>query len=188
MSQKTRLDLAVETAAAAHQNQKRKFTDIPYISHSFSVAVLLMQYGYAEDIVIAGLLHDTVEDSFMAPEDIRHIFGSKVAGIVKRCSEPDKSDPWMVRKSHTIEALREADLDTKIVACADKLHNVRCITSDYEEIGSRVWQRFNEGQSSQEWYYRRLLESFASPPHSLEDIPLFLEFKKAVEDLFRPTA
>jgi (p)ppGpp synthase/HD superfamily hydrolase len=188
MSQKTRLDLAVEMAAAAHRNQMRKFTDIPYITHPFGVAVLLLNYGYAEDLVIAGLLHDAVEDSSLALDDIRHVFGSKVAGIVQGCSEPNKSDPWMVRKSHTIEVLREAEMDIKIVACADKLHNVRSITSDYEEIGCRIWQRFNEGQNSQEWYYRRILESFASPPNSLEDIPLFLELKKAVEELFRPTA
>ncbi|MBU2437581.1 MAG: HD domain-containing protein [Acidobacteria bacterium] len=188
MSQKTRLDLAVEMAAAAHRNQMRKFTDIPYITHPFGVAVLLLNYGYAEDLVIAGLLHDAVEDSSLAFDDIRRVFGSKVAGIVEGCSEPVKTDPWMVRKSLIIEVLREADMDTKIVACADKLHNVRSITSDYEDIGSRIWQRFNEGQNSQEWYYRRILESFASPPNSLEDIPLFLELKKAVEELFRPTA
>ncbi|MFC2158588.1 HD domain-containing protein [Acidobacteriota bacterium] len=183
---KNRIDRAVELAAIAHTGQLRKHTTLPYITHPFGVALILSQLGYDEDLIIAGLLHDTVEDSDMTIEKISEEFGAAVAEIVDGCSEPNRSDPWMVRKSHTIEFLRSAPLDTKIVACADKLHNIRSLALDYEELGEEVWERFNEDQPNQEWYYRRLVESLEKGPHSLCDYPIYQELKRSVEDLFRP--
>ena len=176
----------MEVAARAHHGQVRKHTSLPYITHPFGVALILLQYGFGEDLIIAGLLHDTVEDSDMTVGEIERVFGSRVAQIVDGCSEPNRSDPWMVRKSHAIEFLRSAPLDTKIVACADKLHNARTLDADYEEWGEGVWERFNEGPTNQEWYYRRLVESLSLDPHSLQDYPLFQDLKRSVESLFRP--
>ncbi|MBW1791687.1 MAG: phosphohydrolase, partial [Deltaproteobacteria bacterium] len=77
-----------------------------------------------------------------------------------------------------------APRDTKIIACADKLDNILSIADDYREIGEDVWERFNAGKSSQEWYYKNMVKSFASGPESLENMAIFQEFKKEVEKLF----
>jgi (p)ppGpp synthase/HD superfamily hydrolase len=127
MSSENIIDRAVRLAAKAHQGQLRKFTDIPYFTHPVGVALILAQYGFSEELIAAGLLHDTVEDSDLSIEDIKSRFGLKIAGIVEGCSEPDKT---------------------------------------------------------QEWYYRSLEKSFLHPPSSLEDIPIFEEFKRKVGDLF----
>jgi len=186
MHKKSLIDKAIEVAALAHQGQVRKHTDIPYISHPFGVAMILSRYGYSEVLITAGLLHDVVEDTDLSLGDISRIFDDDVTTIVYGCSEPDKSQPWMVRKSQTIESLRSAPRNTKIVVCADKLHNILSIAADYEEVGEKVWDRFNAGKSNQEWYYKHLIKSFASEPESLESHPLFQEFKREVESLFRP--
>ena len=70
-------------ASAAHQGQKRKGTDIPYISHPMSVAIILAENGASTNVVIAGLLHDTVEDGGIRLEEIRDQFGEHVAGSLR---------------------------------------------------------------------------------------------------------
>lgn len=119
----SRIDEAIVFAAKAHGKQERKGTDIPYISDPFGVAMLLQQSGCDEDIVIAGLLHDTVEDTAVTVDDIIEHFGHHVAELVTAASEPDKLLPWEERKKHTLEFLAKAPLDVRHLICADKLHN-----------------------------------------------------------------
>lgn len=180
------INFAIEVAAKAHHGQVRKYTDIPYISHPFNVAMILSRCGCSDELIAAGLLHDVVEDTSISLGDISQMFGDEVTTIVYGCTEQDKSQPWMVRKSSAIEFMSAAPRDTKIVACADKLDNILSVAADYEEIGEDIWERFNVGKSSQEWYYKHMVKSFASGPESLEDIDIFQEFKKEVEKLFHP--
>ena len=174
-----KIDLALEVAARAHRDQVRKGTDIPYIAHPCAVGFILARAGCAEDVVVAGILHDTVEDTDLTLDDIEKDFGSAVADIVKGCSEPDKSLPWEDRKRHTIEFLRHAALEVRLVTCADKLHNVRSILAERQVIGNKVWDRFKQGKELQEWYYRRLVESLSG-----QDGLLFQAFRNAVDELF----
>ena len=97
------IDLAIEVAAKAHQRQVRKETDIPYITHPLSVGIILAKAGCCDDVIIAGILHDTVEDTSITLDYIRETFGAKVASIAEGCSEPDKSLAWEDRKRHTTQ-------------------------------------------------------------------------------------
>jgi len=175
---------AIEVAVKAHSNQVRKGTDIPYISHPFAAGMILSQAGCSEEVIAAGILHDTIEDTPVTLDLIREKFGEKVASLVKACSEPDKSLSWEERKKHTIEFLRTAPLDVRLVACADKLHNIRCIADDYRRIGDKIWQRFKRGKDKQEWYYRSLAEVLGDQIDNQEKIAIFLQFKEEVEKLF----
>lgn len=181
------IDVAIEVAAKAHQNQFRKTTDIPYISHPYAVGLLLAQSGCSEEVIVSGLLHDTVEDTEITLEHIRENFGDKVASIVEGCSEPDRSLPWKTRKQHTIEFLKTASLEVRMVACADKLHNIRSIISEHEKIGDAVWERFNRGKNEQKWYYQQLVESLDNAPNCQREGTLFHQFRQAVESLFSPS-
>jgi len=175
---------AIDIAANAHKNQFRKGTNTPYITHPYAVGMILQKEGCAEDIVVAGNLHDTVEDTIINLEYLRNKFGNKVALIVEGCSEPDKSLQWEERKEHTIEYLKTAIPVIKAVACADKLHNVLTMLEDYQKEGEKLWMRFNRGREKQEWYYRNLVQSLMHPPVDDDFKKLYLTFAKAVSDLF----
>ncbi|MBM3189164.1 MAG: bifunctional (p)ppGpp synthetase/guanosine-3',5'-bis(diphosphate) 3'-pyrophosphohydrolase [Chloroflexi bacterium] len=159
-------DRAIVFAALAHAHQVRKGTQAPYIVHPFGVAMLLLQAGCAEEVVVAGLLHDTLEDTGVGPEALREAFGPHVLSVIAVCSEPDKSLPWKERKAHSLATLPDAPLDVRLVSCADKLQNVRSMRADWAEVGEALWERFREGRDEQAWYYRGLVAALR--PHEGE--------------------
>jgi (p)ppGpp synthase/HD superfamily hydrolase len=179
------IDLAIEVAATAHKGQVRKGTGIPYVSHPYAVGMLLARAGCSEEVVAAGILHDTVEDTYLTLNDIRDTFGERVAAIVEGCSEPEKGAPWETRKRHTLEYLRTASWEVRVVACADKLHNIRSIRKEHEQTGEQVWTRFKRGRQEQAWYYRGLVDSLCNySPTGSQDIPFCNELRQEVEALF----
>jgi len=155
---KNQIEKAIEVAAEAHQGQYRKGTCTPYITHPYAVGLILMEAGCGESVIIAGILHDTVEDTDLTLEFIREHFGEEVADIVDGCSE-NKALRWRARKSERIEVLKTASLEICLVTCADKLHNLRTMISAYHVIGDAVWDRFHGGVEAQAWYYRCMLKS-----------------------------
>jgi guanosine-3',5'-bis(diphosphate) 3'-pyrophosphohydrolase len=134
-----RLHRALDLAALAHDGQVRKDPDvaIPHVAHVMGVAFLLAGHGFDEDVVVAGLLHDVLEDSPRYAPELK-AFGERVYGIVGRVSEAAKGLPWRVRKVRYAEGLREAWPEAKAVSCADKIHNMQSILLSIER-GRPVW-------------------------------------------------
>ncbi len=159
---------AFQFAAKMHSGQARKASTIPYIAHLLGVAALVLEAGGVEDLAIAALLHDVVEDCGGAAtlNKVRRQFGSRVAKIVEGCTDTDKypKPPWRERKEDYLEHLKYADAETRLVSAADKLNNVRSILSDCREIGEFVWKRFSGGREGTLWYYRALLDEFLRDP------------------------
>jgi GTP pyrophosphokinase len=128
------------------------------------VASLVLEAGGDEDLAIAALLHDVVEDCGGAPmlKEVRRRFGKRVAKVVDGCTDADTypKPPWRERKEKYIRHLKTADADTRLVSAADKLNNVRSILSDYRALGESVWSRFNGGREGTLWYYRTLRDQF----------------------------
>jgi GTP pyrophosphokinase len=151
-------------AADKHDGQTRKTSTIPYIAHLMGVASLVLEFGGDEDLAIAALLHDVVEDCGGKPmlAKVRRRFGSRVARVVDGCTDSygNPKPPWRERKETYIRHLKNADAETRLVSGADKLNNVRSILSDYREVGESIWARFNGGREGTLWYYRALLEEF----------------------------
>jgi (p)ppGpp synthase/HD superfamily hydrolase len=171
---------AIEFAAVAHKGGKRKGTSIPYISHPFAVGLMLAQHNCETHVIAAGILHDVVEDTYFDIGDIRHRFGDQIGDVVQGCSE-DKSKSWKERKQHTIDMLPDASPGVQLVICADKLHNVQSITSDFAKLGEALWKRFNAGKEDQAWAYQGVVKSLLT----IEPTPeLVRELKDAVESLF----
>ncbi|NMD70386.1 bifunctional (p)ppGpp synthetase/guanosine-3',5'-bis(diphosphate) 3'-pyrophosphohydrolase [Bacillus sp. DNRA2] len=175
------IDKALQIASIAHEHQYRKGTKIPYITHPIAVGMILLKAGYGDEVVAAGILHDTIEDTNVSVDEIEAEFGKTIAEIVMGCSEPDKSLSWHERKVHTIQFLKTASPNVRAVACADKLHNVRSIIDDIEREGETVWTRFNAGKEQQDWYYQSLVDSMGNS----ETFPLLKELQKAVTELFQ---
>ena len=164
---------AVEYAFYLHAGQKRKGTKIPYISHLMGVSSLVLEHGGTEDEAIAALLHDAVEDQGGKDtwKAISALFGSKVATIVKGCTDSTitPKPEWKPRKKKYIKHLRQTKNESiRLVSAADKLHNARAILADYRQLKEKLWKRFNVGKDDQLWYYGELVRVFkAKGPRAL---------------------
>jgi len=181
-----RLYDAIELAARAHHHQVRKGTEIPYVVHPLAVASILIRVNGPEPVVIAALLHDVLEDTPVAFEEILGQFGPEVADLVTALSEPDKSASWEHRKSHTIDYLeKQANDDVLIIALADKLDNSRAIREGLEIDGERFWERFNRPKESQRWYYERLESVFSTRISREPALTLVSAFKAEVKKVFK---
>jgi (p)ppGpp synthase/HD superfamily hydrolase len=185
-------NLALQTAWQAHINQRRKGSDIPYIIHPMEVAIILIENGADEDLITAGLLHDTLEDTNITKALISENFGSHVLELVVGASEPykleiktkqgleDEMASWKSRKTHTINFLGTAPLEIKLLTCADKLSNIRSIVRDYKLIGNDLWKRFNASCREQKWYYEELITSL----NDLSEYKMYKELSCLVMELF----
>lgn len=155
----SRLFKAVDFATAAHSGQFRKGTTIPYVVHPLSVAKRLSRVGIHEDVVVAGILHDVVEDTDTTFADIERDFGARVAELVAGVSDKDKSESWESRKSDALAKVKDTeDLDLLTLKCADKLDNLSDILADYRQHGEELWQRFKRGKKAQAWYYQSIAQ------------------------------
>lgn len=176
---------AIEFAAEAHKGQTRKSTSVPYVSHPYAVASILQNQGCDEHVVIAGLLHDTVEDTPVAIQDIQDEFGEKIAEIVAGVTEPSKSESWEYRKNYMIDSIKHASHEIKFVSCADKLHNLLTVIDAHAVVGDAVWDRFSRGYDGQKWYGEHMVESLFYGLDEAHQKPMFFELKRLVGEFFQ---
>lgn len=162
---------AIQVALKAHEHQFRKIDHVPYVAHPLEVGILLSKYGLSDETVVAGILHDTVEDTSLTLDDIRKQFGDTVAEYVDYCSETDKCDTWENRKIAYLERMENAPLEVLYIICADKLTNVDSFSKNLKEHGPAMWSRFNAGYESQKWYLSEALKRLERiKPHPLYDL------------------
>lgn len=178
------IEKAIIVATKAHKGQLRKSTNIPYIFHPLSVAAILSENECSLEVIVAGILHDTIEDTNLTAEYIEEVFGKSIKRLVLGASETNRdilNVTWEDRKQHTINFLEnKATEDEKQVSCADKLHNMRSIKRDYINLREELWDRFNAGYEKQKWYYTSLVNSLKS----LEDYDMYKELCELVEFVF----
>jgi (p)ppGpp synthase/HD superfamily hydrolase len=148
-----RLQKAIDTAALLHKDHVRIGKDnTPYITHLFAVAMIIHQYGGDEDMVIAGLMHDSVEDiAEYTIEKLRLGFGDTVAMLVESLTEPrlvdtelSDKDKWLFYKKSYLNQLKEADSRSLIISAADKIHNMQSILQGYGEQDQNLLRKFTD--------------------------------------------
>lgn len=169
-----KLERALRWAATRHIGQERKGSGTPYVEHPMGVAMILDRLGFAEDVVIAGLLHDVVEDTSATIDEVRKEFGSSVAEVVHFCSEvkldaKGRKRPWKDRKLEHLEALDRAPVAAHAVVLADKLHNLTSMQLDLQE-GRAVWPTFNAKRHEVLWYYHTMIDRFGEGDPRLEEL------------------
>lgn len=165
---------AIEYARHLHI-ERRKGSGIPYMAHLLGVAALVMgeaghePFPVTEDMVVAALLHDAVEDHGGTPRlnDIEANFGANVARMVAGLSDSFSEDSshkesWLDRKQSYLHRLRDEPADVRLISAADKLNNARAMLEDYRVIGPEVWKRFKRGRGDQLWYFDELVKVFRS--------------------------
>ncbi len=159
-----RLQRAFRYAAEIHEGQTRKQTAVPYLSHLMAVASLVLEADGDEDLAIAALLHDVVEDCGGMPRlrEIRQMFGARVAKVVEGCTDSfgEPKPEWIERKKDYLREVKHADSETRLVSASDKLHNVRTILADYRQDGEDIWKRFSGKKEGTLWYYRALSDEY----------------------------
>lgn len=176
-----RIEEAIDFAVHAHRGQLRKGSLIPYILHPLGVCRLLLTHGCDEETVIAGVLHDVVEDTPVTIERIAARYGPRTASLVESVTEADKRAPWEERKLSAHLKMRTAPIEAKLVTAADKIDNLRSIAIDRERSGEKMWRRFKRGRKEQEWHYRTLSTILGN------NHPLFSLFDREIERVFPRT-
>lgn len=177
------LNKAIIFATEKHSGQFRKSTKLPYILHPIEVLQILYSMRADTNLMISGVLHDTIEDTDTTLDEIKKLFGDDVAMLVSSNSE-DKSKSWEERKQHTINELAKADTRVKMLIMADKLANIRSIAYDYKHIGDKLWERFNAPKEKQAWYYDGIADALYDMQFIPECKSAYWEFTRLFKDVF----
>ncbi len=166
------LEKALRYASLRHREQRRRGSGVPYFQHVAAVGMILDRQGFVEDVVIAGVLHDVVEDTDASLNDVSARFGPEVADLVATLSERKRDEqgqkrPWIDRKTEHLEVLDRASIEARAITLADKLHNLTSILQDLHE-GRRIWDSFHADRRQVLWYYRSVIERCGTGEPRLE--------------------
>lgn len=177
------LDRALLFAANCHEGQVRKGTSRPYIVHPIETMEILSEMKADISLLIAGLLHDTLEDTSATEEEIVQYFGMEVGFLVASHSE-DKSKSWEERKKTAIQKARDGSMRLKMLVMADKVSNLRSLYRDKKQIGEKIWERFNAPKEKQAWYYSEMKKALGEMEHFSETKGIYLEMTKLCRLVF----
>jgi (p)ppGpp synthase/HD superfamily hydrolase len=193
-SDRARLTRAAHFAIAWHAEQQRKGSEVPYVSHLFQVAGLVLEHGGDVDQAVAGFLHDCLEDA-ISPEQrraregiLRDEFGEDVLRMVRACTDTEEHEvlgnkaPWKERKSRYLEHLVHADARCALVTACDKRHNLGALVGDMRAHGVQYLDRFNAGAADQVWYFEGIVEALRDrlPGRLAEELDLVLDDFRAL--------
>ena len=179
------LDRAITFAVKAHQGMERKGKGFPYIVHPMEAVCIVATMTNDQELLAAAALHDVIEDTDTTADDLKKEFGERVAMLVEAESDDktggSKAETWHQRKQDSLDRLRNADLDIKIVALGDKLSNMRAIAHDYAVLGDELWNRFTvKDPAEHAWRYHALAEAL----NDLSDTDAYKEFHTLVNKTF----
>jgi (p)ppGpp synthase/HD superfamily hydrolase len=170
------LQQAIDFATKVHAEQLRKGKDVPYVSHVLAVGLIVSLVSDDENIIAAGILHDTIEDctppGSVTKESIAAAFNSEIAQMVDDVTEPsfaqgyerarqDKEETWMERKMAALEHIKNMQHNSQLVKSADVLHNLTELVQDLEVDGAKVWARFNASKENISTRYDLLILELA---------------------------
>jgi (p)ppGpp synthase/HD superfamily hydrolase len=164
MNHTPQIKKAIQFAARKHEGLYRKDGErLPAVTHLFSVALLTAEDGADDDIVIAALLHDTLEDTDTAAEEIQEQFGSRVRTLVEAVSEPSRDASgrrlsWRERKEGYFKKLETAPDDALIIVAADKIDNIESKITAFEIEGPVIFKRWSQPTSEYLWYHKTALD------------------------------
>lgn len=177
------LHQAIRMAGMAHKGQVRKGTQLDYLAHPMEVLEILASMNADLNVRIAGVLHDTLEDSALSSEEIRETFGDDVAELVESHTE-DKSKSWQERKQQHIDALRQGGDRYRRMVLADSLSNLRSMAYDYRQEGEGLWQRFRAPKEKQGWYYHAMREAMADLKEDPDTNSAYMEMEELCYQIF----
>ena len=147
---------ALDFAAARHGGQERDADRAPFILHPLEVAHLLHGRGCPDDVVAAGVLHDTVEDAHVTCDELSAEFGQRVARLVGAVTEPASDGDYATRKAALRAAVEAAEDDAVVIYAADKVAKVRELRMTLAAGGEASTERLEHYGASLALLERRL--------------------------------
>ena len=181
------IDKAIEFAAHVHSGMYRKGNHQPYIFHPLEVLSLVSLMTDDDEILSAAILHDTVEDTPATIEDIKSLFGERVAKLVNYESEDkkgqvNKAGTWVERKQEAIDVLyRVDDIGAKMVCLGDKVSNLRSFHMLILDQGDEAWNNFNmKDPKMHYWYYSEIAKALSE----LKDSAVYKEYIFLIDSIF----
>ena len=181
------VDRALAVAARCHAGQTRKDNPTPYIAHPVAVAMIVSDFTEDQDVVVAALLHDVLEDvppSVYSAADMTAEFGERVTEMVRGVSEEktagEETPPWRVRKEGYLAQLAEDSQECLLISAADKIHNLRSMVAAHGKLGADMWGIFNAGPDEKLWFYGAIADTVAE---RLGDCAASRELRRAVDDV-----
>lgn len=164
-----KIQKAISVAFKEHEGQYRKGTQTPYIVHLLDVSSILMyEEDLNENVICAGILHDTLEDTHYSKEQLKEDFGDEIYKLVLFCTEEgnivgtskeEEVRTWKVRKEKSLEKLTQgAKEEEMLVFLADKLSNIKSMYEEKLIVGDDFWNKFNASYEEIKWYYTQILE------------------------------
>lgn len=166
-------------AIEKHKGQFRKGSEVPYVAHLFNVAHILASHHQPIEAIVAGYLHDTLEDTNTTMEELETNFGSEIANLVKIETE-NKTLPYLKRKKEHMDRVKNGPYMAKVVNCADKLSNIRSLLYDEKMMDENHWNRFNAPKEVIGDYYNYAVESL----EDLKDLEMYQKLKNTVNIVF----
>lgn len=167
-----------------YRKQRRKILGTPYIIHPLTVGLILAQAHVDEDVVIAGILHDTIEDSIEDKKVTRDLlatkYGERVASIVESVTEHDKSLPWEERKQIAVEGIAHLSIDAALVKAANSICNITDLIKDYKRMGDDMFNNFN---ASKEQIIEQHLQVIKSITTYFPESPFVTDLNHKVSEL-----
>ena len=151
------IEKAIRIATEAHSGQMRKADGMAYITHPIAVALKLAKHGFSDIVIAAALVHDVLEDTDYPVNKFKKELGDEVFEIVKAVSN-DKSLEWEEKKIKYIENIRKGPEEAKVVAVADKIHNIESLMIVHAKDGPKIWNRFNRGKDKKLWFEKNFLK------------------------------
>ena len=183
-----KLTEAIAFAANEHAGQVRKLAETPYILHPMEVAAIIGTITTDEDVMIAGLLHDTIEDCGTDPRLIREKFGPRASALVQsetedKLSDRPASETWMERKQDSLLMLEHTrDRDVKILWLGDKLSNMRSFYREYLKKGNDIFLSLNQKDPKMHAWYYSTIAHLLEP--ELGDTAAYAEYADLVDKVF----
>lgn len=170
-------------AVRAHNGQVRKTEkDKPMIVHLFDVASILKLYEFDDNVIAAGYLHDTLEDTKTTKDDILNNFNDDILSLILGDTEEDKSLSWKDRKTITINDAKALDLRHKAIIIADKISNLEDMLIYFNKVGAKDFSAFNQGFELQKWYFENLYESLILNEDAEKEY--FKRLKSLIDEIF----
>jgi (p)ppGpp synthase/HD superfamily hydrolase len=179
-----RIERAIAVAVRAHEGQMRKGDgEMPYIVHPVTVALILSRFTSNEDTIIAGLLHDTLEDTGVTEGEIRREFGQKVLDLVRDVTESDLPGlSWETRKARYLRHLQAAPRPALLVAGADKIANLVSMIAAHATQGDGLWERFHASPAQKLAFYHQVHAALRA---AWPTCPLLQEFGNRLQEADR---
>ena len=153
----TKVEEAIHFMVKANKGQKRRNENIDKSFHPMVIYSMLREFTTMEDVLIAALLHDAINDTEYGYEELEEKFGSLVADMVSELSEDMSIAKWFERKKYYIKRLK-ANYDVNVIniMLADKLHNLISNYDNFLKYGDKLWKNTGGTKDENRYMYREI--------------------------------